>query len=272
MRKIELLAVFLFTAGSVFAQSGRDHVARQQAEVERVREMVEAGVLPKVRLDEAEAALADARDRDALDRTLYGTIGVEDLTEEQADEMVEAAKRQYARQQEAVEKAKALVDVGARPRMDLMPLLQELDSRRRTLDLAESRGQLLRELAAAARAEELQEEAEAAAPRMAERYDGSGAFHDGVLKVIETAYAKQFGRALPVSAKGATAVHRSLGFDHRGRVDVAVNPDQAEGVWLRKYLESRGIPYFAFRAAVRGKATGAHIHIGPPSLRLRYAD
>jgi hypothetical protein len=59
-----------------------------------------------------------------------------------------------------------------------------------------------------------------------------------------------------------------MGFDHRNRVDVAVHPDQPEGVWLRDYLMQNGIPFFAFRQAVRGKATGAHIHIGPISTRI----
>jgi hypothetical protein len=43
-------------------------------------------------------------------------------------------------------------------------------------------------------------------------------------------------------------------------------------VWLRAYLAAKEIPYYAFRAAVPGKATGAHIHIGPGSTRLRAAD
>jgi hypothetical protein len=60
-----------------------------------------------------------------------------------------------------------------------------------------------------------------------------------------------------------------MGFDHRGRVDVAVSPDQPEGKWLMRYLETNRIPYFAFRMAVAGKATGAHIHIGPQSTRLK---
>jgi hypothetical protein len=55
-------------------------------------------------------------------------------------------------------------------------------------------------------------------------------------------------------------------------VDVALNPDQREGIWLLKYLKKTKIPYYAFRAAVRGKATAPHIHLGPPSLRLRTAD
>jgi hypothetical protein len=85
---------------------------------------------------------------------------------------------------------------------------------------------------------------------------------------VEVAFARHFGKPLPVSAIGETAVHRALGFDHRGRVDVAIYPDLPEGIWLREYLTENRIPYFAFRQAVPGKATGAHIHIGPMSTRL----
>jgi hypothetical protein len=59
-----------------------------------------------------------------------------------------------------------------------------------------------------------------------------------------------------------------MGFDHTDRVDVALTPDSPEGQWLREYLEANHVPYFAFRSFVPGQATGAHIHIGPPSLRL----
>jgi hypothetical protein len=49
---------------------------------------------------------------------------------------------------------------------------------------------------------------------------------------------------------------------------VALDPDQPEGVWLRRYLETLRIPYFAFRGFLTGRATGPHIHIGPPSERI----
>ncbi|HYA17233.1 MAG TPA: hypothetical protein VEF06_07195, partial [Bryobacteraceae bacterium] len=87
-------------------------------------------------------------------------------------------------------------------------------------------------------------------------------------KAVEFAFAGKFSRPLPISADGETAVHRSFGFDHRGRIDVALSPDQPEGIWLMKFLEQKHIPYFAFRAAVPHKATGAHIHLGPESTRL----
>ena len=40
------------------------------------------------------------------------------------------------------------------------------------------------------------------------------------------------------------------------------------GAIERQYLEASDIPYYAFRSEVPGKATAAHIHIGPPSTRL----
>ena len=61
---------------------------------------------------------------------------------------------------------------------------------------------------------------------------------------------------------------RAPGALPQDRIDIALNPDQPEGVWLRRYLEARHIPYFAFWQAAPGKATGAHIHIGPESTRL----
>ena len=104
------------------------------------------------------------------------------------------------------------------------------------------------------------------------RFDGKGMFSTSELQSISAAYIARFARPMPISADGATAVHKSMGFDHRGRVDVAVNPDQPEGAWLMKFLETRSIPYFAFRMAMPGKATGAHIHIGPGSTKYTGSD
>ena len=67
-------------------------------------------------------------------------------------------------------------------------------------------------------------------------------------------------------------MHRALGFDHTGRIDVALSPDSVEGKWLRTYLEARDIAYYAFRVAIAGRATGAHIHVGPGSTRLQSTD
>ncbi|MGH9825308.1 MAG: hypothetical protein ACREDR_18920, partial [Blastocatellia bacterium] len=51
-------------------------------------------------------------------------------------------------------------------------------------------------------------------------------------------------------------------------MDVAVQPDSPRGEALMEYLRKAGIPFIAFRHAVPGSATGAHIHIGKPSHRI----
>ncbi len=66
------------------------------------------------------------------------------------------------------------------------------------------------------------------------RFDGEGSFTREDFKSVLPAFEKQFGKPLPVSAQGETVVHRALGFDHRDRVDVAIFPDTAEGLWLRR--------------------------------------
>jgi hypothetical protein len=84
---------------------------------------------------------------------------------------------------------------------------------------------------------------------------------------IEKYFTQAFGRALPISAFGQTATHDRLHFDHRNAIDVALHPDSKEGRSLLEYLRRAGIPFIAFRNAVPGAATGAHIHIGKPSPR-----
>ena len=85
---------------------------------------------------------------------------------------------------------------------------------------------------------------------------------------IQGFFARRFGRPLPVSAFGQTPLHDRLGFDHRDAIDVAVSPDSPEGGALMAFLRGAGISFMAFRGAVRGEATGAHIHVGPASRRL----
>jgi hypothetical protein len=85
---------------------------------------------------------------------------------------------------------------------------------------------------------------------------------------IETYFAQRFGRLLPVSARGQTALHSQMKFDHSNAMDVALHPDSSEGRALIEYLRKAGIPFVAFRERAKGASTGAHIHIGRPSLRL----
>jgi multidrug resistance efflux pump len=261
--------LFLLVARVACAQNDVDpEVARVQAEVARVRTLVEAGVAPPLQLQKAEAGMADAQDAAILRKTIYG----KDLTEAQSDDMLAAANRRLERRRQEYEQAKKLVDAGATARNSLDEPRAEIDTAAKEYGLAESRAALVHELARMASEEEelavklTTEPAEA--PSVAERHDGDGVFDMVMFAGVETAYERQFGASLPVSAMGQTAVHRAMGFDHSGRVDVALNPDSAAGEWLRTFLTVKRIPFFVFRQAIPGKATGAHIHIGPVSTHL----
>ncbi len=81
-------------------------------------------------------------------------------------------------------------------------------------------------------------------------------------------FLARFGRPLPVSAFGQTALHDRMGFDHRNALDVAVHPDSPEGRTLMEHLRARGIPFIAAWGAIPGSASGAHIHVGQPSPRI----
>jgi hypothetical protein len=97
------------------------------------------------------------------------------------------------------------------------------------------------------------------------RFNGAALWSLADAPQIETFFAQTFGHALPISAYGQTPTHDRLRFDHRNAMDVALHPDSAEGHSLLSYLRRAGIPFIAFRSAVAGAATGAHIHIGQPS-------
>ena len=264
------LAMVLVCGFALAAQSGEDSLVLQaRAELNRVQSLVESGALPKVQLQHAQEALADAED----DAVLRRSVSQQDLTEAQADELIAAAGRQLERRKKAFDDAEKLVRAELAPAVSLDTLLRDLNFARRRCDLAEERGKLARELARQAEAEEAAwrsgwPRSRPKLPRTSDRFDGDGIFTPEIFHKVEAAFTAHFGKPLPVSAMGETAVHRAMGFDHRGRVDVALHPDSPEGEWLLRFLAQSRIPYFAFRQAVPGKATGAHIHLGPISTRL----
>jgi len=264
--------LILAFAVCAFAQSeDLPEIARAKTNIEKLRALVDAGAAPRAQLKKAEATLADAEDAAYLRKTVYGA----DLTEAQTDDMMAAAERRVDRRKNAVADMKKLIAEGVASQLALSPVLEDFDAARKEFDLAESRARFVKQMGDEARAEVALEaslnQSSEDAPVLGDRYDGDGAFSMGAFSKIDMEFAKHFGKSLPVSAMGETAVHRSLGFDHRGRVDVAVHPDQPEGHWLLGFLVQNHIPYFAFRHAVPGKATGAHIHIGPMSTRIKVA-
>jgi hypothetical protein len=253
-------------------------VRAAREKLERVQQQAEAGAASRRQVEAAEAELQQAKDDAVLADTLGAGIGVEELTEEQSAAMTEAAARRLTREQARLSGQAKLVAEGVAPRVSLAPYEQQVADARRMVDVAQERARSLAEIAAMIRAEQELETApgEPAAfigpmPVMT-RFAGGGQFSNSDFKRVVLAYEKEFERKLPVSARGETALHHSMGFNHAGRVDVAVNPDQAEGKWLMQYLEKSNIPYFAFRYRVAGQATAPHIHIGPPSTRLRASD
>src|ERR1039457_3336446 len=169
-------------------------VMRAKAGVERLRSLVEAGVAPRAQLAQAEAATADAEDEALLRRTVYGN----ELTDDQADEMLAAAGRRVDRRKQALEDTRKLVDSGVASLLSLAPLLEELDWARKEQDLAETRARFARELSQMARAEELLESKLNQNPQevheLADRYDGDGIFNMSTFSRVETDFEKQFGK------------------------------------------------------------------------------
>jgi hypothetical protein len=251
------------------------NVARAESEVARISDLVERGVLPKKRLSEAEDRLSDVRDDSVLSQTLYGGTRVQDLTPAQAADMIAAAKRRLERQEAVVRNRMSLVNDGVLAKSEVQPAIDELEMRKRTLQLSEERAKLLDDLLQMARVEESLAQARsldlAKLQNVMIRYEGAAPFDLALMKKIGDAYQLHFHQELPISAVGQTLVHQQLGFDHRGRVDVAINPDTTEGLWLRHLLETKHLSYIAFRSSLLGSATGPHIHIGPGSLRVRSA-
>ncbi|MFL6352786.1 MAG: hypothetical protein ACJ74Z_13185 [Bryobacteraceae bacterium] len=248
---------------------------RAEQEVARITALVDDGTLPKTRLTEAQLALSDAQDDAVLAQTLYGDTRAQDMTSEQTKAMLHAAQGRVDRQQKIVEDRQKLLNSGALARSDFAALQDELASRKRVLELVRNRAKLVQDLQQMASVEQQFERAAqtgAGAKYVMIRFEGNGLFNLSDLTAISDQFQKQFHRALPISALGQTVVHQSMGLDHRNRVDVALSPDQPEGIWLRQLLESLHVPYLAFRSAVVGAATAPHIHIGTGSTRLRLAQ
>jgi hypothetical protein len=258
-----------------------DSAAVRQAreQVEFVRKLAEAGAASRKQVEQAAAGLQQAQDDAVIAETLDARVAVEDLTEEQSAEATNAASRRLQRLQKQLAEQAVLVTQGVAPRTSLVPFEEELDSARRIVDAMEVRSRSLADIASMIRAEQEVGDQQPDQPSIADgaiaritRFAGENKFGTGEFKQVVLEFEKKFDRKLPVSARGETALHRSMGFDHRGRIDVAVNPEGVEGRWLMRYLEQQKIPFFAFRTAVRGQATAPHIHIGPPSTRLRATD
>jgi hypothetical protein len=230
--------------------------------------MVESGTLPRVRLEEAESRLEDITDEAIYTRAIYG----KDLTPDQAADVVRATERRVERRKATAQKQEQFLAQGIISQSEYRVALDDLDRATKEYDWASAREKLVAEVASFAAAElalmkQMEEGGSALPGARMERFVGKGNFTTADFSRVLTAFTVRFSRSLPISANGETAVHRAMGFDHSNRVDVAITPDSVEGQWLRRFLTANRIPFFAFRGAIAHQATGAHIHLGPPSTR-----
>lgn len=236
----------------------------------RIQTLVGEGSLPKSSLDEAESRLADVKDEAALKETLFSSTKPTDLTADQQASMLAAAQRRFDRQAAIVCERQKLLEMGIIAKAEMNSVNTELETRRHVVDLARDRVRLVETQRQMAHEEESLERAmDSVASRKAMlKFDGSGHFDKNDFEAIATGFEQQFHYPLPVTARGQTALHQSLRLDHHGKIDVGLNPEEPEGIWLRHFLEDHQIPYIAFRAAVPGSATAPHIHLGTASTRI----
>jgi hypothetical protein len=236
----------------------------------RVRDNAAAGSIGGARFDQPASAPVPDLAADEYDRALVRSLlDSRDLTDDQSNSLLQAAGRRYMRRKLAYAAASQAVAAGKVAAGTLDALRRDMETARKLCDVAESLGRRHQESIMMAQEDWELERRLAYIPStlagLVERFDGAAAFSEADLGVMERAFHEHFGKALPVSARGDGPVHRAMGFDHRGRFDLAVSPSQPEGVWARRYLTEKHVTFFAFRSAVPGKATGAHIHIGPAS-------
>src|SRR5579863_7838045 len=80
-----------------------------QQELTRVTDLVQAGALPRIRIEQAEANLEDAKDEVIRAHDLYGDLPEDGATEAASSEMIAAAQRRVDRQQTRVDEARKMV-------------------------------------------------------------------------------------------------------------------------------------------------------------------
>jgi hypothetical protein len=173
-----------------------------------------------------------------------------------------------------VEKRRNLLELGVISRRELEESEQSLNAARARLDETRKHlgevDQLVAEVNAAEQLAKLPPEPQGTlhTAGVLIRYVGSSRWALSDFGKVDAFFRLTFNKPLPVSAIGQTETHNRLGFDHREALDVAIHPDSAEGQSLIQYLRGQGISFIAIRSPIPGSATGAHIHIGPPSRRI----
>jgi type II secretory pathway pseudopilin PulG len=221
------------------------------------------------------SASSDSKPADQLKKTTSDLVSATNKYKASVEALIPFYENALKAATETSEKRKELYAQGIISKRDLEAGEQAIKTAQSQLEQARRQITESDELIAEAKAEELAIRKPALPSKGAYsatatilRYSGSGGWTITQASNVQSFFASKFGRQLPVSAYGQSATHNRMGFDHRNSVDVALHPDSEEGKALIAYLRSNGIPFLAFRSAVPGAATGAHIHIGYPSHRI----
>ncbi len=245
------LGVMLSLAPETHAQKGRRKAQQPQVTKQELKELSDAASQSRAKLIEASMAY-----RESLER------------------LVELQKQDEGRAAATVDKNRELLELGVIAKRQLEESEQGLNETRSKI--AETRKQietvdtLVAEVNAAEQLAKMPAVMSGAyrSTALLIRYVGSSKWAMSDLTKVDAFFRLKFGRPIPISAIGQTETHNKLGFDHHDAIDVAVHPDSLEGQQLIDYLRSQGISFIAIRGAIHGSATGAHIHIGPPSKRI----
>lgn len=212
-----------------------------------------------------------------LAESRIGLISAAEKHKTTAHELLLVQEAEVKKAQEKHEQLKQLVTDGLVARVELEESERSLTALKAKLDATRQQivdsDKVVAEVRAAEQLEKTQAAVKASQPRSfvrptVLRYGGSMGWSVGNLGLVQAFFSSTFGRVLPTSAVGQSAAHNRLGWDHRHAVDVPLHPDSTEGKALVGFLQSKGIPFLAFRGAIPGVSTGPHIHIGRPSQRL----
>lgn len=213
-----------------------------------------------------EAVVADATVR----------LRLAEIQLENAERELSQAETEVIRAEQLAKKYRALAAHGVVARQELEKAESDAEQARLRLAAVQEVVALAREVVERARdylAKAHTADAESPSPPLrplitrVSRSTGRGSWTNEDFSILLREFKARFHTDLPVSAYGQTPTHDRLGLNHHGRIDVALHPESEAGQWVVRFLSERGIPYIAFTGQVPQSATGAHIHIGPPSTK-----
>lgn len=212
--------------------------------------------------------------KNQLAETRSELISATEAYKTSAQEVVKFQEQEVAKATAKAEQLRKLVADGLIARNELAAVEQEIAAATTRLEATKKQiadsDNLIVQIRDAEKAEKALAKAQSRRlfQQVSMRYYGMAGWALSNISSVQVFFSNNFGRPLPISTMGQSATHNAMGWDHRNSVDVGVHPDSAEGRALIAFLQSKGIPFLAFRGAIPGVSTGPHIHIGYPSARL----